>query len=383
MEIEEVKRIAKEIASTVVREEIAQVDQEAIWHEKGMRAMQEKGLAGLVVAKEHGGLGFGLEALAQVCEILGTESASMGLCFGMHCVGTAVLQSKATEYQIENYLKPIAAGKHITTLALSEPGTGAHFYFPQTKITSKDNGKFNVAGKKTFATNGGHADSYVVSTVAADDDSPIGYFSCVIVDKDVEGLSVNGKWEGMGMRGNSSLALDFDNIELDGNKLIGNQGDQIWYIFNVVAPYFLVAMAGTYIGAAQAAFDEAKNHLSERTYDHSGSGLAEVQILQHRLGSMWSELQAGKQLIYWAAREADSGGAEAVPALCTAKANVAGCAVKMVNEALTLCGGKGYRENGKLERIMRDVRAADVMSPTTDLLHTWTGRILLDQPILG
>ncbi|WP_231082431.1 acyl-CoA dehydrogenase family protein, partial [Staphylococcus aureus] len=85
-------------------------------------------LMGLVFPAECGGLGQGLFALARICEELGKSYASVGLCYGMHCVGTAVIAAKATPWQKEHYLEPIAAGRHITTLALSEPGTGAHFY---------------------------------------------------------------------------------------------------------------------------------------------------------------------------------------------------------------------------------------------------------------
>jgi alkylation response protein AidB-like acyl-CoA dehydrogenase len=68
--------------------------------------------------------------------------------------------------------------------------------------------------------------------------------------------------------------------------------------------------------------------------------------------------------------------------LCSAKAEVAECAVEVVNEAMTLLGGKGYAAESLVHRLLRDARAAHVMAPTTDLLRTWTGRALLDVPLL-
>src|SRR5690606_20261582 len=103
-------------------------------------------------------------------------------CFGMHHVGTAVLSAKATKFQKEKYLEPIAKGKHLTTLALSEPGTGAHFYFPQTKLETLANDELKITGAKTFVTNGGYADSYVASTVAFDPEADPFQFSCVVLD---------------------------------------------------------------------------------------------------------------------------------------------------------------------------------------------------------
>jgi alkylation response protein AidB-like acyl-CoA dehydrogenase len=69
--------------------------------------------------------------------------------------------------------------------------------------------------------------------------------------------------------------------------------------------------------------------------------------------------------------------------LCVAKADVGHTAVDVVNECMTLVGGTGYREGSVLHRLLRDARAAHVMSPTTDILYTWAGRALLDLPLLG
>lgn len=383
MQLEEIIQKTSEIGKQIVQDEVRTCDRDYTWHTKGMRAMQEAGLAGLTIPTQHGGLGGGLYALTRVCEELGKTSASMGICYGMHCVGAAVIASKATDYQVEKYLKPICEGRHITTLTLSEPGTGAHFYFPESTSKQMSNGDYQVNGTKTFTTNGKHADSYVVSVVVQGEGVPPGHFSCVMIDKDSEGMQWGGPWTGIGMRGNSSLTMEMKNIQVKQEHLLGNEGDQIWYIFQVVAPYFLTAMAGTYLGLADAAFEEAKVHLMNRVHNHNQQSLAEIQILQHRLGEMWTELEKTRRLIYFAAEEADKDGPLAIPALCAAKAAVADSAVSIVNKAMTLCGGKGYRDGGNLERMLRDVRAADVMSPTTDLLKTWIGRALLEQPLLS
>lgn len=87
MSLEKVLNQIKDIAEGVVREEAVAVDREAWWPEKSMRTFQREGLGGFVVPKESGGLGQGLYGLAQACETIGQESASTGLCFGMHCVG--------------------------------------------------------------------------------------------------------------------------------------------------------------------------------------------------------------------------------------------------------------------------------------------------------
>ncbi|AKD05884.1 isovaleryl-CoA dehydrogenase [Pontibacter korlensis] len=382
MSLDNTLDLIRQIAESTVRDEAVVVDQEAKWPEQSMRTLQREGVAGFVVPKESGGLEHGLMGLAKACETIGEESASAGLCFGMHCVGTAVIAAKATDYQKKHFLEPIAAGEHITTLALSEPGTGAHFYFPQTQLLSLSEDEYVLRGKKTFVTNGGKADSYVVSTMGVDPDAMQHEFSCMVVEADRQGLIWGEKWDGIGMRGNSSRSLTLDNVKVPSKNLLGEQGDQLWYVFQVVAPYFLTAMSGTYLGVAQAAFNEVREHLQNRTYRHDGTSLSQNQLLQHRLGSIWAKIERTRQLIYHATRQYDSGDPAAVLTIISSKAEVAHCVVDVVNECMTLAGGIAYRENSKLEMLLRDARAAHVMAPTTDILYTWLGRTLLEQPIL-
>lgn len=383
MSLEEILSRTSEIAREVVTVNAPMVDQEARWPEVGIRAMQAEGLGGLVVPKASGGLGQGLFALARVCEILGRECASTALCFGMHCVGAAVISAKATTYQQQRYLEPIAEGKHLTTLALSEPGSGAHFYLPQTLLAATSPETFRVTGTKSFVTNGGYSDSYVMSTVAEDPDAPPGQFSCVVVPAETEGLVWGKPWSGLGMRGNSSRTVELRDVSIARQNLLGEEGDEIWYVFSVIAPYFLVAMAGTYLGVADAALEEARAHLAKRRYTLSGSTLAQQPVLQHRIGTLWSEVERTRRLIYYAATQGDSGGPDTLLAQFSAKAEVADCAVNVANEAMTLTGGIAYQEGSKLDRCLRDARAAHVMAPTTDILRTWAGRAMLDLPLLA
>ncbi|MGZ8517582.1 MAG: acyl-CoA dehydrogenase family protein, partial [Chitinophagaceae bacterium] len=143
---------AKEIAQDVALRESVVADKEGLWVSASMAALKESQLSGLTAPIDCGGHGQGLYALARTCEELGKAYSSVGLCFGMHCVGTAVIAAKATLWQKTNYLEPIAQGRHITTLALSEPGTGAHFYIPQTSLLPISENDFLVTGAKTFVT---------------------------------------------------------------------------------------------------------------------------------------------------------------------------------------------------------------------------------------
>lgn len=376
--VERARRVAVDVAAPLADK----IDGEGLWPEEALRALQAEGLGGLTAPVAAGGSGLALRALAGVCETLGTACASTAITYGMHAVGTAVIAAKATPQQTAQLLEPIARGDHLTTLALSEPGTGSQFWIPETQVRRTGEG-YTVTGTKSFVTNGSLADSYVVSTTAAEPDVPDGQFSCVVVPASAPGLMWTDSWHGLGMRGNSSRGMRLEDVELPAENLLGSEGDQIWYVFEVVAPYFLIAMAGTYLGIARAALEDARQHVLARRHSHTGRSLAAQPIVQHRLGEMWARVERTRRLVHWAAEEAERGGPDALPALASAKAEVADCAVGVANDAMTLMGGIAYRDRAPVERHLRDARAAHVMSPQTDTLRTWTGRALLGIPLLG
>lgn len=378
--LDRVNEISRDVAAPLAGE----VDRNSSWPKHTLDALQAQGLGGMTVPEEYDGLGQGSYGLTLVCEILGQECASSAMCFGMHCVGSAVLSAKATTDQQQRYLEPIVTGKHLTTLSLSEPGTGSHFYIPHTRLEEINSDNYSMTGSKTFVTNGSCADSYVFSARTGEETAEsMGQFSCVVVPGSADGLVWGDPWEGLGMRGNSSRSLELNGVLVPRRDLLGEQGDQIWYVFKVVAPYFLMAMAGTYLGIANSALEEARNHLHRRHFDVSGSNLGQVSVLQHRLGCLWATLERTRRLIYHAAESFDSGNPDALPAVFSAKAEAADCAVEIVNEVMTLAGGIAYRNGSKLHQLLRDARASHVMAPTTDMLRTWTGRVLLGKPILG
>ena len=380
VELRDIRDKALALASGRVAALAEQVDRESLWPEHTFNAMRDSGLMGLQVPVRLGGLEQGLLALAVVTESLAIACPSSALCYGMHCVGTAVISAKATPAQEEKYLRPIARGEHITTLALSESATGSYFYFPQTGL-SRDGDEFVVNGTKQFVTNGMHADSYVVSTVASTS-VETGEFSCLVLDRDLPGMTWLDPWQGFGMRGNSSRGLRLDGVRVPACNLLGSEGDQVWYAFEVVAPYFLTAMAGTYLGVAQSALDIATQHVRSRRYGHSGESLAEAPVVQHRLAEMWTAVQKSRGLLYNACRMGDLGDPKALPYVLACKADAGDTAVRVTNDAMTLCGGAAYRENSALARLLRDARASHVMAPTTDLLKQWIGRALLGLPML-
>jgi alkylation response protein AidB-like acyl-CoA dehydrogenase len=357
------------------------VDLGAEWPADGLRALADARLLGLHVPRHLGGLGEGLFSLAEVTEELGRACSSTAMCFGMHCVASKVLAAKATKYHEDRYLRPIAEGRHVTTLALSEPGTGAHFFLPRSHYREQGD-NFILDGQKSFVTSGGHADSYVVSAVPPGAELDPGTFTCLVMDSGDPGLEWLEAWLGLGMRGNSSRAAKFNRVTMPRANLLGATGDQIWYVFEIVAPYFLVAMAGVYLGIAQSALDLTIARLQSRRHEHTGETLSTISALSDEVADMWTRTERARQLVHHAARLGDAGAPNAQAALFAAKLDVAETAIAVTNKAMMLAGGRGYQENSALARLLRDAQAAHVMSPTTHLLKRWLGRSVLGMPLL-
>jgi alkylation response protein AidB-like acyl-CoA dehydrogenase len=378
---EHLRQLAAEIANSVLTADSERIDEKGEWPERGLRALADAGLMGLHIPQHLGGHGQGLLALAAITEELGRSCSSTAMCFGMHSVAAKVLTAKATAYHEEHFLRPIAEGRHISSLSLSEPGTGVHFFLPRAQARIEGEAII-LDGQKSFVTSGGHADSYVMSAVAPGQELDPGAFSCFAVEADAPGLEWQEPWQGFGMRGNSSRGVRLNQVRIPRANLLGSEGDEIWYVFEVVAPYFIIAMAGVYLGIAQAALDAAVAHLKDRRHDDSTEALSHVPVLSHQVAEMWISVQRTRQLVHHAARLGDAGDATTALALFAAKADVAEMVTSVTQEAMILSGGRGYGQNSRVARLMRDAQASHVMAPTTQLLKTWLGRSVLDLPLL-
>lgn len=380
-ELLRLRDLAADLAARELRPLAEETDRAANWPDRCMKQLAESGLTALPLPRRLGGHEQGLLALAIVSEELAQGCSSTAMCFSMHSVAAKVLTAKATPDQEERFLIPIAREGHISSLALSEPGTGSHFFLPRVTFAPRGD-DYVLSGEKSFITSGGHADSYVLSATAPGEELDPGAFTCLAVEAGAAGMEWRQDWHGFGMRGNSSRGLVLNDVEVPRTNLLGAEGDEIWYVFEVIAPYFLVAMAGVYVGIARAALEAAIAHLKARQHVHTGESLSEVPVLWHDVAEAWMEVEATRRLVHHAARLADAGDPGASLALFAAKAKVAKTVTAVTETAMILSGGRGYAESSLVARLHRDARAAHVMAPTSHLLKTWLGRSLLDLPLL-
>jgi isovaleryl-CoA dehydrogenase len=352
----------------------ATVDREHAFPAAAMGALAEAGGLGLLVPEEHGGAGGGLSALAEACETVGSACASTGMVFLMHSVTAATIALGGGQRAGE-YLRSLASGERVGTLAFSERGTGAHFYAPELEAVRHDGG-VQISGRKSFVTSGGHADIYLVLVQSATGEG----LDCFAVERDTAGMRFDGVWQGLGMAGNSSIALELSNVEVDDAARIGDAGAATNLVFTIVAPFFLVGLAAVNVGIAAAALKAATEHAANRRYG-DGSLLAEVQVIQHLIAEMDIAVRTARLLVREAAGLGDAGDEGALVPIMEAKVCATETAATVTQRALEVCGGKGYTPALPIERHLRDARAGAVMAPTNGVLRGWIGKALAGLPV--
>jgi alkylation response protein AidB-like acyl-CoA dehydrogenase len=361
-------------AAEQIAADAAAVDREHTFPAAALRSLAEAGGLGIVVPQEHGGAGGGLTALAEACETVGSACASSGMVFLMHSV-TAATVAGGGGANAAAYLQSLASGERIGTLAFSERGTGAHFYAPGL-AAERHNGGVRISGRKSFVTSGGQADIYLVLVQSASGEG----LDCFAVEGDADGVRFDGVWEGLGMAGNSSIALELSDVYADDAARIGDAGAGAGLVFGVVAPFFLVGLASVNVGIAAAALKAAVDHAASRTYG-DGSALAEVQTIQHLLADMDIAVRSARLLVRDAAALGDAGDPGALVPIMEAKVAATETAATVTQRALEVCGGQGYTPALPIERHLRDARAGAVMAPTNGVLRNWIGKALAGLPV--
>ena len=374
MEIRDVLESTREVASSVIAAQAATLDRERVYPADNMKSLGAVGALGLVVPAEHGGVGAGLAALAEACEAVGAACASTGMVFLMHEVTAATIAIGGGE-RAAGLLPELASGEAIGTLAFSERGTGAHFYSPELRA-ERSNGSVTITGRKSFVTSGGHADYYLVLVQGEADGTADAY----LVDGDDAAVSFDGVWAGLGMAGNSSVAMDLAGVQVTGADRIGAAGAGTELVFGVVAPFFLVGLSAVNVGIAAAAAKAATEHAANRRYP-DGSSLAEVQYVQHLIADMDLATRQARLLVQSAAALGDAGDESALVAIMEAKVASTEAAVAVTQNALEATGGQGYTPSLPIERHLRDARAGSVMAPTNAVLRNWIGKALAGLPV--
>src|SRR4051794_26170065 len=372
-EQQRIAAIAMEVAERELAPRAATVDRDAVFPKESIAALGANGLLGLTVPKAQGGLEHGVRTAAAVIDAVAQRCPSTAMVYLMHLCGVACYA--AAPEKTAPLLREAAAGRHLSTLAFSEKGSRSHFWAPVSRAVSNGNGTATISAQKSFVTSAGHADGYVVSTLASGATQPL-ESTIYLVLKEDKGLSVAGPWRGLGLRGNASAPMTFESVAVESNRALTPNGKGLDMMLGVVLPLFQVGTAAVGVGIAEAAVRATIAHVTHARFEESNSSLRDLPTLRAQIARMRIETDRARAHLAAVLDSLESPGPATQLMVLEAKASGTEAAATVTELAMRTCGGAAFGGAHGIERLFRDARAPIVMAPTSDVAYEFIGRAL-------
>jgi alkylation response protein AidB-like acyl-CoA dehydrogenase len=373
---------AERVAKGVLREHARVVDRRGRYPEDAMKALSETSLLGLFVPSEIGGQGRGLRLFAAMAEAFAQECSSTAMIFVMHVAATQAIVGSTTLARRDEVLAAIARGAHLTTLAFSERGSRSQFWAPMSQMV-RDNGEFVVSADKSWVTGARYADSFVASAQQPDAASPL-ESTLFLVSRERRrngSLRVMAPFDGLGLRGNDSSPVAFEQLRVAGGDLLTPLGQGAPAILQIVLPWFNIGTAAMANGLCKAAVAAIAAHLQTASFEQTATALRDLPTLRARLADMSLGTEQAVALLARTLDEVERQSAAAPLFVLETRLASIEAALEVTDLAMKAGGGAAFSRHLDIERLFRDARAGWVMAPTADHLREFIGRALTGMPL--
>lgn len=353
-------------------------DSDGAFPKASLQALGQAGWNSILFDKELGGLDLGYVGFVIAAEEIGRADASTGLVYAMHVGAAQTVYLFGNKDQHERWLRPVREKGTLTTFAISERATGGHVWYNLSRAI-RDGEEYILDLEKSFATSGGQADFYVTQTGTADTSEPSAQ-SYFIVEGHQPGITAK-PWKALGVRGNQSGPLKFENVRVHQRDLLNADVADIYY--NAGAT---IGLNAVWIGVAQAALDAAVDYVSKTKNKGLDNSLADHQVIRQKLAEVKTRISALRVWLLDIARHFDellAAGeplAAGAPALTEHKVEATELADFAARVAIDVAGGYGYIE-GIFEKLYRDARGGIPMAPSNNIARDQIGKTLLDLPL--
>jgi len=315
-----------------------------VWQE-----MVDMGWAGIAVAEEFGGLGFGYTGLGLVLEQMGRH-LSVSPLQSTVLVGATLIAELGSQSQKEALLPQIAAGEKLVTLALQE---GAHHAPQQTSLSAKKVGdSYTLSGSKKLVLDAHVADSFIViarTSGAAGDEQGLSAF---LVESGAEGVAVE---RSIMVDSRNSGLIKLDNVSVTASSLLGEEG-QAWVGLGRTLDIANIGLAAELLGLSLEAFERTIEYLKERK--QFGRVIGSFQGLQHRAAELFAELELARSVVLQALQAIDEGAEDISVHASAAKAKLCEVAQRASNEGIQMHGGIGMTDEHEIGFFIKRARVA-------------------------
>ena len=339
---------------------------------KLVKALGEAGwLRHAVAGTAYGGAGEQIDtrAICLIRETLARHSGLADFAFAMQGLGSGAISLAGSDEQKTRYLSLVARGEAISAFALSEPDAGSDVAAMACEARLEGD-HYVINGEKTWISNGGIADFYVVFVRTGEAAGSRG-LSALIVEAGTPGFEIA---ERINVIAPHPLArLKFSNCRVPAAQLVGAAGEGFKVAMRTL-DVFRTSVAAASLGFARRAMDEALQRATSRKM--FGGVLADFQLTQAKLAQMATQIDSAALLTYRAAWLRDQGEnvtREAAMAKMTATEN----AQQVIDAAVQIWGGLGVVSEQPVERLYREIRALRIYEGATEVQQLIIGRDLI------
>jgi acyl-CoA dehydrogenase len=337
------------------------------------RELGDAGWLQHAVSKEGSQAGRGIDTRA-ICLIRETLSRHNGLAdfvFAMQGLGSGAISLAGTDAQRQRYLPGVAAGKLLAAFALSEPNAGSDVAAMECRGTI-DGDEVVIRGEKTWISNGGIADFYVVFVRTGEAAGARG-ISAFIVDADTPGLEIAERIQVIAPH--PLARLRFTDCRVPLSQRIGAAGEGFKVAMRTL-DVFRTSVAAAALGFARRALEEAFVHATTRKmFMHT---LADFQLTQAKLADMATTVDSSALLVYRAAWLRDQGQRVTREAAMAKLAATEG-AQQVIDAAVQMFGGLGVKVGNVVESLYREIRALRIYEGASEVQQLIIARELLQQ----
>jgi len=334
------------------------------------RLVKDLGATGLLRHCVPGTDHFDVRSIALLREILAYHAGLADFAFVMQGLGSGPIALAGSAAQRERYLTRVAAGQAIAAFALSEPDAGSDVAALSTSAR-RDGAGWVLDGTKTWISNGGIADFYLVF---ARTDAAAGTrgISAFVVDADAPGLDASERIDIVAPHPMATVRMKGCRVPTD--ALVGAAGEGFKLAMRNL-DVFRTTVAAAALGFARRALHEALSRARERRM--FGQTLAQFQLTQAKLADMATEIEAAALLTYRAAWARDVHARRITSEAAMAKMFATEAAQRVVDEAVQICGGLGVTRGHPVELLYREVRALRIYEGATEVQKLIIARELL------
>lgn len=325
-----------------------------------VKALGEAGWLGLAVPAAYGGTHDRLDvrSLCIARETLASVSGLADFAFAMQGLGAGPISLFGSKALRERYLPRVQKGEAIAAFAISEAFAGSDVSAMKT-TARRDGDDYVIDGEKTWISNGGIADFYVVFCKIADTEKD---FIALVIEPSDPGFSVTERIDTIAPHPLGTLK--FSGCRVPADRVVGEPGRGLRVALGTL-DVFRTTVGAAALGFARRALDESVRHVSDRRM--FGGKLADLQMTQAAIAEMATEIDASALLIYRSAWVRDNGAERVTREAAMAKMYATEAAQRVIDRAVQLLGGRGVVSGNPVERLYREIRSLRIYEGATEV----------------